>query len=35
MDKKFVMNIVMPDRIPDDLETVVELLCSSMLILIR
>lgn len=31
MDEKFVMNIVMPDRIPDDLETVVELLRPSML----
>ena len=31
MDKKFVMNIVMPDRIPDGLETVVELLRPSML----
>ena len=26
MDEKFVMNIVMPDRIPDGLGTVIELL---------
>ena len=31
MDEKFVMNIVMPDRIPDGLVTVVELLRPSML----
>lgn len=31
MDEKFVMNIVMPDRIPDGLESVVELLRPSML----
>lgn len=31
MDEKFVMNIVMPDKIPGGLETVVELLRPSML----
>lgn len=31
MDEKFVMNIVMPDRIPDGLGTVIELLRPSML----
>ena len=31
MDEKFIMNIVMPDRIPDGLEMVVELLRPSML----
>ena len=31
MDEKFIMNIVMPDRIPEGLETVIELLRPSML----